>query len=90
MACAERSLVSGAGKLPLVLDRPECGHPISYAERPCQVCMDISRCDIVSDQADGARGPEQALCSKPQSCALCQAIIKIGRLPARGGTETGR
>ena len=72
---------------------PDGLEPIDWLDGPLSLDRQSllpPQCNIVRDQADGARGPEQALCSKPQSCALCQAIIKIGGVSPRGGTETGR
>lgn len=44
--------------------------------------------DTVSDQADGARGPEQALHSEPESGPVGEKTGETSRLSARRRTET--
>ena len=50
----------------------------------------FSERDTISDQADGARGLEQALRAESESCSICQKARETGGLPARRSIETRR
>ena len=50
----------------------------------------LSERDTVLDQADGARGAEQALRPEPEPGPMGQKSRETGRLSARRGPKTGR
>ena len=78
----------------------EHGHGVRSRQADVNLSRDIERFSgqdaglseryTVSDQADGARGPEQALRIESESCCICQKARETSGLPARRGTETRR
>ena len=50
----------------------------------------LSERDTVIDQADGARGPEQAICPQPEPGPMGQKARENGRVSPRRRTETRR
>ena len=77
----------------------EHGHGVRIRQADINLSRDIKRFsgqniglserDTVSDQADGARGLEQAVCSEPEPSPVGQKTRETSRLPARRGIKTG-
>ena len=91
MACNEsRSPLVPRSKSLGVLDGQEFVDTFRYNIHTSEELPPLQACDVVSDQADGARGPEQTLCLEPESCPVCQKARENGRLSARRSPKTGR